>query len=213
MANLIVLSASQYEFFISNGKEGIDAMTLYLHLLYTARLQKTNQIWANNSYLMKGLKWGEAKVKKAKSFLKKNDFIEYVAHRKKTTKCTERHYIKLKYIHKKSTILKAVEMDCIIKNEKTTCTKLDLLGQKSTGLKSNRVGSKGQMLKYNNLNALSKKDNLYILSESPRKYIAYWKRIVKKKGYISYPDEFNLFWELYPNSKIKRKLFLTGLLQ
>ncbi len=46
----ILISPGLYEFFLANRKLGLEALLLYIHLQYTVRRQKTNQIWAKNVY-------------------------------------------------------------------------------------------------------------------------------------------------------------------
>ncbi|ULQ59224.1 hypothetical protein K7I13_12075 [Brucepastera parasyntrophica] len=77
-SDIIPITVGLYKFFMANGKEGRDAKDLYEHLIFTARLQETNQIKANNIYLANGLCWGENRVKKAKAFLATHGLIEYV---------------------------------------------------------------------------------------------------------------------------------------
>jgi hypothetical protein len=63
------LTAGLYECFRANGKAGDDALSVYLHLLWSYRRQKTNRVWANNSYLQKGLDIGERRLEYAKALL------------------------------------------------------------------------------------------------------------------------------------------------
>jgi hypothetical protein len=70
---------------------------MYEHLIFTARLQATQQVRANNSYLAKGLGWGQAKVKQAKSWLHNAGLIEYVRARKDNGLLGE-VYIRLSYL-------------------------------------------------------------------------------------------------------------------
>lgn len=72
------ISPKCYAFFIYHGRVGIEAMSLYLHLQYTARKQSTTQLYATKKYLMKGLQIGEDKLKTLKAFLHKHGFIKYV---------------------------------------------------------------------------------------------------------------------------------------
>ena len=75
-----------------------DAIALYSHLIFTARLQKTNQVWANDTYLRIGLKWGWKRLKQAKAALKKLDLIEYIQRRDNSTQQYKKTYIRIKYI-------------------------------------------------------------------------------------------------------------------
>ena len=79
--DLIFCSVGLYKMFLANRQEGLEAKQLYDHLLFTARLQETNVIHANNTYLSKGLGWGQVKIKRAKAFLKTKGLISYVQRR------------------------------------------------------------------------------------------------------------------------------------
>jgi hypothetical protein len=46
-----------------------DSATLYLFYHKTSKLQKTNSIWATNTFAMKGLKFGRSRFYKAKKVL------------------------------------------------------------------------------------------------------------------------------------------------
>jgi len=98
--DLIWLTVSKYELFIEHGRIGVDAMQLYLHLMYTARRQATNSVWANNKYIRQGLKWGKDRLLKAKSLLFDLDLIEQ-RQRKNEAGRFEKTYI----IVKTSTVL------------------------------------------------------------------------------------------------------------
>ena len=76
--DIIFCTVGMYKLFLAN--DALDAFLMYMHLMFTARLQETNQVWANQEYLQKGLGWGRDRVKKAKSMLSKLGLIEYVQH-------------------------------------------------------------------------------------------------------------------------------------
>jgi hypothetical protein len=77
-SDIIFMNVGRYKFFMSRLKEGgRDAMLLYMHLQFTARMQGTKSIKANNVYLMRGLSMGKEKIKKAKAFLHKHGMIDY----------------------------------------------------------------------------------------------------------------------------------------
>jgi hypothetical protein len=76
--DILFLTIKKYKLFLKHQEEGgLDAMNLYLHYMFTARLQHTNVIKANDAYVRKGLGWGILKLKKSKSLLKKWKLIEY----------------------------------------------------------------------------------------------------------------------------------------
>ena len=84
-----------YKFFYKH--KAWDAFRLYMHLFFTYRLQSQKEewkknIWANNSYLVKGLGLGISKIKRAKRFLNEYGLISYVREkprkgRNETTEC------------------------------------------------------------------------------------------------------------------------------
>ncbi len=83
-----------------NAKYPSDAIALYNHLLFTARFQKTNSVWANNNYIGKGLGWGRDRVKRAKKDLKDLKLIEYKQEIRKDHKFGK-VFIVIKYIPSK----------------------------------------------------------------------------------------------------------------
>jgi hypothetical protein len=95
----IILPVKQYEFFMANGARGIEAMTLLLHLLYTSKRQHTNQVWAANTYLRRGLDMGERTVIRAKKFLADHGFIQYIQSKSgETGRFDSKTYIKICYM-------------------------------------------------------------------------------------------------------------------
>jgi len=101
----ILISPSLYEFFLANRKMGLESLLLYIHLQYTARRQKTNQVWANDTYLVKGLGFGIRKMKVLKAFLKSSGLIEYIQSRADRGRMMKT-YIRLPYIHQRDTVEK-----------------------------------------------------------------------------------------------------------
>jgi len=65
----IIISKALYELFRDQGKLGADMKTLYEHYLYTAHRQKTDQPRSTNSYCIKALHWGKARLLRAKKGL------------------------------------------------------------------------------------------------------------------------------------------------
>ncbi len=76
--DFIVVTVGLYKFFMAHGKDGLDAKQLYDHLVFTSRVQGSKKVKANLQYIKNGLGWGNAKIKKAKSFLRGAGLIEYV---------------------------------------------------------------------------------------------------------------------------------------
>lgn len=75
--DIIFTTVGKYKLFLKHGAKGQDAYMLYSHLMFTARLQKTNCIKANNQYLMNGLGWGKTKLRAAKELLVELQIIVY----------------------------------------------------------------------------------------------------------------------------------------
>ena len=141
----LIITVGQYEFFMAHGAVGMDAKAVYEHLQYTARRQQTNTVWAANTYLKKGLCMGEPRIKRAKAFLKEHGIIEYVQ-RHEDSGQFKRTYIKLRFIHRQTTV------DELTEGMETT-------GGIDTAPPVNRTtGDRRQMLKVNNPNALSEKE-------------------------------------------------------
>lgn len=127
----IIIPLSLYRFFLANGKIGREAKAVWEHLVYTARLQETNQVKATNTYIQNGLELGERKVKQLKSWLKKHGLISYVQRKDDKGRIIET-YIR---VHASSQAIGTVEPEKV-----------------STGAETARVenrtgGSDGQMLK------------------------------------------------------------------
>ncbi|MDY7027147.1 MAG: hypothetical protein SVR04_02505 [Spirochaetota bacterium] len=135
--NPIVVPVKLYEFFMANGKTGLEAMRVWLHLVYTARKQHTNQVWALNTYLQKGTGFGERKIKECKAWLHKHNLITYVQRKESGTQRITQWFIRV-HGSKQAT---GAEIDPV--EEKAT-------GAVSTGVAFHPCGFDGQMLKDNN---------------------------------------------------------------
>lgn len=78
----IWITVGKYALFMSYGKVGIDAKSLYEHYQFTSLLQKTNSVWAADKYCRKGLDWGRDRFDKAKALLIDLDLITITQTRK-----------------------------------------------------------------------------------------------------------------------------------
>ena len=67
--DIIFVTVAKYKLFLQHGRIGNDAFLLYSHLMFTARLQRTNRVKANDFYLKKGLCWGKDRLINAKKLL------------------------------------------------------------------------------------------------------------------------------------------------
>jgi hypothetical protein len=135
---LIWITVSKYALFMSYGKVGIDAKSLYEHYQFTSLLQKTNSVWALDTYCRQGLDWGRDRYDKAKALLKDLDLIEEWRDR------DEKGRLGTKYVKVKT---KRVELEPVHLSEnpqvgKTTCgkTTTNALTKKVNALTKKRKG-------------------------------------------------------------------------
>ena len=104
----IILSLGEYAFFMANGKEGMDALQVYMHLLWVSSRQATNQVWATNTYIERGISMSPKRVKKAKSFLRKAGKISDLVRRNEDGTIAK-HYIRLHHLSRVESIRMAIE--------------------------------------------------------------------------------------------------------
>jgi len=95
--NPLLVPLKLYEFFMAHESPGMDAYLVFSHLLYTAKRQHTNKVWATVEYLKKGLSLGIPRVKAAKAFLREHGIIEYRQDSDETGKRLKT-YIEIKYL-------------------------------------------------------------------------------------------------------------------
>ena len=81
----MVVFPKTYWFFQSHGREGLDALALYLHLMATALLQNNRRVFATDSYLRQGLAIGQTKLVRMKAFLARHGLIGYFQERDQST--------------------------------------------------------------------------------------------------------------------------------
>lgn len=74
---LIGTTLEKFKLFMANGKLGIDAFLVYSHLQFTAQIQKTNSVWAKDTYIMAGLKMSRPRLQRAKGLLHRLSLISY----------------------------------------------------------------------------------------------------------------------------------------
>ena len=81
--DILFITVAKYKLFLKHKDEGgLDAKALLDHYMFTARMQHTQSIKANDYYVMNGLGWGVRKLKRAKALLHKLGMIEYRQHRR-----------------------------------------------------------------------------------------------------------------------------------
>ncbi len=93
--DIIWLTTGLYEAFMAYGKKGMDAYLLYSHLVYTARRQKTNSVWAVDAYLGNGLSMGKTRLVAARKLLIKMGLIE-ISQNRNVDGTLQKSYTKVK---------------------------------------------------------------------------------------------------------------------
>lgn len=146
--DLIINTKQTFNLFLKQ-EHSSDLIALYDFYYYTAKWQKTNQPKATIHYVMKGLKWGEQKVRNRKQQLVKLGLIKDVRKINNENKYLG-WYIKINYIWGANTILNRVKTTLLENNRVETTL------PKTTLLEKNTVVSKPtNALSDNNINALS----------------------------------------------------------
>jgi len=105
---LLPINTKTYEKLLLDTKYPVDCIALYMHLLWTARRQKTNSVKAQDVYLRgknKGLHLPEKRLKRAKAELRRVGFIETIA-RRKPDGTFDGWYIKIKTLPSVKLIIK-----------------------------------------------------------------------------------------------------------
>lgn len=92
---VFVTVSKYYMFWKKYGTKGMDALHLYLHLIFTARLQHTNIVKADREYLKKGLYWGRERLDSARNLLLELELIEQIERKGKDGRF-EGYFIKVK---------------------------------------------------------------------------------------------------------------------
>lgn len=126
-------------------EEPSDVVALYIFYYKTAKWQKTSKIKANNTYIMKSLKWGEHKVNKNKKILKELGLVEDAVDREGNK--IKGHYIQIKYISDEDS-----HTYCFERRGKSTAFNLNGVQNSEQMLYSNNkmLNSNNKMLNNNN---------------------------------------------------------------
>ncbi len=83
-SNILAVTINMFEkIMIVGGKDAGNVLIMYMRYMLIAKMQKTNQVYATNSFMAKGLTWDIGKVKKYKSILMANEIILTVQRRNK----------------------------------------------------------------------------------------------------------------------------------
>ena len=92
-------------------KNASDLIGLYTFYYNTAIWQKTNQPKCNASYVKKGLHWSDERFAKANRKLKALGLVENFKRKNKESGKIEGHYIKVKYIWRKTRLSETIGME------------------------------------------------------------------------------------------------------
>lgn len=146
------ITVGLYKFFLAN--DALDALKVYIHLMFTARLQATNQVWAKDSYLRKGCGIGQAKIKAAKKFLAERGLITYVREKPKEGKPTMGEvYIRLNFDRKAKQVEEKNRILYFSIEQEDSST-----GSISTPVEINTCRDRTQMLKKKKINTKERKE-------------------------------------------------------
>lgn len=93
------------------------ALSVYMFLYKTARMQNNIRTYANNEFIKKGVGISSEKLNQVKKDLKEMELIETIRPRDKNGQYTSKSYIEVKYVWKKETLHKLLyqESDEILK--------------------------------------------------------------------------------------------------
>lgn len=81
--DIIFCTIAKYKLLMSYGAVGRDAFSLYSHLMFTAKMQKTNVVKATERYNRNGLEWGVERYRNAKKLLEQLGIITGVQKKNK----------------------------------------------------------------------------------------------------------------------------------
>lgn len=191
--DIVFVTVSKYRMFYAHGEAGMDALHLYLHLIFTCRLQFTNTVKAHNIYLQKGLHWGKERTLKAKNLLFEFDLIKQIE-RKNSKGQFEGTYI----------IVKTTTSPFELKEY----TLAEVSGGLETGGLETAVRQEETNALTNNINALTNKQMLRKKNMSFKEpSLEDIKALVKERNYtFSSDDFFDYYNELNWHDKNGKKV-------
>jgi hypothetical protein len=146
---LLCTTIKTHDRIIQETENPVDCIAVYNHLLRISRKQKSNSVWANNTYLQKGLRLSEKRLKRAKAELHRIGLLEYKQETDRKTGQITKHYTVIRYIPTPTYVFKDLYQD-----KNTT-------GSISTPVDIHPCGYGGQMLK--DVNKVLKEDNKRIV--------------------------------------------------
>jgi hypothetical protein len=167
-----------------------DAYLVYQHLIFTGITQKTNSVWANNTYIGNGLNITAERVRQAKSLLKDIDLIEYKKDQRKDK--DKKGLFTKQYIK----IITVTPLSHSRLNPLTAQTTTNALGNKENALGNNINAYKETSDKSLSNKKISNKDNI---SDASNK-----KLLIKENTTCDLADDIELIKQAYP-AKTKGK--------
>lgn len=163
----IVLSKSLLDIFLKQ-KNPADLIALYTFYYYVAKWQGTNQPWANDKFCMKGLQWGDSRLRNTKKKLIELNLIEVIRNIDNDGKVIK-WFVKVHFIWKNH-------------NPQNTV----LANKKPEPLKT-RTGFQGaNALSSNNINALS--SNIIVRTKKSQKFSP---KEIKNKKYFPFAEKLS----------------------
>lgn len=167
----IVLSKALLDLFLKQ-KHPADLIALYTFYYYTAKWQGTNRPWASDEYCLKGLKWGEDRLRSAKKQLISLKLIEVIRGTGNDGKISK-WFIKIQFMWK---------TDTLIQNPQNT----PLVNEKPQPLKTSTGFQRTNALSSNNGNALS--SNIIVRTKKPGKISP---KEIKNKKYLPFAEKLS----------------------
>lgn len=107
---LTIIPKSVMDLLLRQGKNSGKLIALYNFYYYTAKWQKTNQARATDNYCEKGLGFSNRTVAKLKKILISLGLIEQIVQKDPITGRIVGWYVKVKFIWKKDTTLKWLDL-------------------------------------------------------------------------------------------------------
>ncbi|MEI6296482.1 MAG: hypothetical protein WCO84_02430 [bacterium] len=107
--NSVIIPKATMDLFLKE-KNFAKIYGLYCFYYYTARWQKTNQVWAVKSFVMKGMKIGKKAFEKAHKRLEELGLVKRFARKDENGKI-KNWYVKVNYILKRTTIKSVIDQE------------------------------------------------------------------------------------------------------
>ena len=192
--NTLSISNKSYDRILAGAEHPAECIAVYMHLVRTARWQKTNSVWAKDIYIKNGLKLGNKKIKVVKTELKKLGLIDYKYIRDDTGKITK-VFIKILYLPTFKTFSSSGSKTTIVENDYSGKDE-QVLKERNEMLKEDSPDEDFSFEQLKNLSISSpaepdcvnaenrKEENLEKISLSPEKMEAADKEIAEREAEV-----------------------------